>query len=121
MLTFVKSISKPSYKCKKAEAEKKRVARERAKPTPWQFNRMSEIVCYLKRTRYQRRERVYNYLREHYGVEVVERRMYKFGGVGSTVWHPRLRCFRIQAGAGHINRKGAWLNYADCIEIYEFL
>lgn len=116
MLTFVKG----SYKCKaatKTQALRKRVY---SRPSQWQYNQMQAIIKYLKANRYKRREAIYRHLQESFGVVVSEKRMYHFGGIGTFQWMPKKRCYRVQVGSGHININHAWLNYADCIEIYDY-
>lgn len=115
MITFVKS----GYKSKPVKRERSSLPRRQRKPSGWQFNQVRDIVRYIQQTRCKRRVGVYSYMRETFGVEVKERRMYKFGGVGSYQWMPLLRCYRVQVGAGHINRNRASFNYADCVEIYD--
>ena len=115
MITFVKC----GYKSKPVKRERPVVPRKLRKPSGWQFNQVRDIVRYLQQTRCKRRAEVYKYLRETFGVEVKERRMNKFGGVGTFQWMPNLRCYRVQVGAGHINRNRASINYADCVEIYD--
>lgn len=115
MITFVKS----SYRCKAAKRERASQPRKLSKPSVWQYNQLGDIVRYLRATRCKRRAAVYSFLSDKYAVEVKERRMYNFGGVGSYQWMPNLRCYRVQVGAGHINRNRASFNYADCIEIYD--
>lgn len=119
MFIFVKS----NYKCKKPiEAMRPKEIKPRQQPQPsgWQYMKLQEITRYLQGARSRRRSEVYGHLGEVWGVEVREARMYNFGGVGSFQWMPRLRCYRVQVGAGHINRNGASYNYAPCIEIYDY-
>lgn len=115
MITFVKS----GYKSKPVKRKRASLPRRLSRPSGWQFNQVRDIVHYLQETRCKRREGVYKYLRETFGVEVKERRMYNFGGVGTFQWMPNLMCYRVQVGAGHINRNRASFNYADCVEIYD--
>lgn len=119
MFTFVKS----NYKSKKpVEATRHKVIKPRQQPQPsgWQYMKLQQITRYLQGVRCRRRSEVYNHLKEQWGVEVREARMNNFGGVGSYQWMPRLRCYRVQVGAGHINRNGASYNYAPCIEIFYY-
>ena len=115
MITFVKC----GYKSKPVKSKRPVLPRKLRRPSGWQFNQVRDIIRYLQQTRCKRRADVFDYLRKTFGVEVVERRMYKFGGVGSFQWMPNLRCYRVQVGAGHINRNGACYNYAACVEIYD--
>jgi hypothetical protein len=82
--------------------------------------KLQQITRYLQSVRCRRRSDVYSHLAERWGVEVREARMHNFGGVGSYQWMPRLRCYRVQVGAGHINRNRASYNYAPCIEIFDY-
>ena len=116
MFTFVKS----SYKSNTRPRERASSPRRLARPSGWQFNQCRDIVHYLKSTRCKRRAVVYEELQRRWGVVVVEKRMQQFGGVGTFQWMPLLRCYRIQCGAGHINRNRATFNYADCVEIYDY-
>ena len=119
MFTFVKS----NYKSKKpVEAKSSKVIKPRQQPQPsgWQYMKLQQITRYLQGVRSRRRSEVYGHLKEQWGVEVREARMNNFGGVGSYQWMPRLRCYRVQVGAGHINRNGASYNYAPCIEIFDY-
>ena len=115
MITFVKC----GYKSKPVKSKRPPLHRKIRQPSGWQYNQLRDIVRYLKETRHRRRAAVYSVLKERYGVEVEEKRLQKFGGVGTYQWMPNLRCYRVQVGAGHINRNGAYYNYADCIEIYD--
>ena len=119
MFIFVKS----NYKCKKPiEAKSRGVIRPRQQPQPsgWQYMKLQQITRYLQGVRCRPRSVVYGHIHEVWGVEVREARMNNFGGVGSFQWMPRLRCYRVQVGAGHINRNGASYNYAPCVEIYDY-
>lgn len=117
MFTFVKS----SYKSKAPVQKRARAFRKLARPSGYQFNMLRDVVRYLQTTRCKRRSLVYERLKEQWGLQVKELRMQSFGGVGTSQWMPLRRCYRIQVGAGHINRNGACFNYADCVEIYDYI
>ena len=116
MFTFVKS----NFNVVKSRCTKDFKPRQRPKPSGFQSNVLREVVRYLKETRCKSRAGVYEHLQNTWGLYVRESRMQKFGGVGTYYWMPNRRCFRVQVGAGHINRKGAIYNYADCVEIYDY-
>ena len=84
------------------------------------MNVLREVVRYLQQTRCKPRLPVYNHLQEKWGLHVYELRMRKFGGVGTHVWMPTRKCYRVQVSAGHINRNRATYNYATCVEIYDY-
>lgn len=116
MFTFVKS----SYKPKKPRAQQNPRPRKLARPSGHQYNVLRDVEHYLRETRGKRREIVYAELVKRWGLHVSELRMPIFGGVGTSKWMPLRKCYRVQVGAGHINRKGAFYNYAPCVEIYDY-
>lgn len=114
MITFVKS----SYKCKKPL---KPIGPPRRLPRPsgWQHQTAEQIRRYLVANRHKPRATIYEYLRRTWCVEVQEKRFNQAGGVGSYIWMPQLRCYRIQVGASHMS-KGRGFLYAPCVEIFDY-
>ena len=55
---------------------------------------------------------------EEKGLHPRDARIYKSGGVGTYQWLPKLRCFRLQLESSHINRRGFYMPYATCVDIY---
>ena len=49
---------------------------------------------------------------------IAERRIQSHGGIGSFRWYPKLKCYRLQLAASHINRYGDFMPYALCLHIY---
>ena len=47
-----------------------------------------------------------------------DKRIRQKGGVGSYRWMPKLRCFRLQIAASHINATGYFCPYALAIDIF---
>ncbi len=47
-----------------------------------------------------------------------DKRIRKNGGVGSYRWMPKLRCFRLQIAASHINANAYFCPYALAIDIF---
>lgn len=105
-------------KAPKAKAARRYTYRKRM-PSGFIQQQLEEIRRYILDTRYKRREHVWAELRERYCVEVYDKRMRANGGVGAYLWMPRLGCYRIQVGSGHIDCRKPCYNYAPCIDIYD--
>lgn len=87
-------------------------------PEPMQEVARYEVVQFLLHNRGERRKYVYSKLKERFGLEVKEKRIYKSGGVGQWSWMKRKRCFRVQVGASKITTKRDCYPYAPVVEIY---
>ena len=82
--------------------------------SPAHFERLNEIRGLIFHYRGKKLLRKVEAL----GYKPRDARIYKSGGVGTFQWLPKFRCFRLQLESSHINRKGFYMPYATCIDIY---
>ncbi len=78
----------------------------------------NEVCKYVRINRHVSREKVFRHIKEVFGYEVIECRLYSKGGVGSCYWMKRNRCYRVQVGASKIDTKKFSYPYAMCVNIY---
>lgn len=117
MAIFVTNVkSKPQ----KVEAKPKKPARRYKwkPPTAYQELARQEVVQFLLHNRGERRSYIFEKLREKFGLEVEECRIYKSGGVGTYIWMKRNRCYRVQVAASKIDTRKFCYPYAKCVNIY---
>lgn len=114
MIIYLNKPRKP----KPAKAVRRFTYRKRV-PSGYIQKQLDDIRRYVVDTKYMRREHIWAELRKRYSVEVYDKRMRAKGGVGAYIWMPRLGCYRIQVGAGHIDSRKPCFNYAPCIEIFD--
>ena len=89
---------------------------QHVRPTQMQAVMLHDVQTLLLRYKSERRSFVYGLLKERYGVEVKTQRFTKVGGVGTAIWLPKFRTYRVQVGASMITTKRHCYMYAPCIE-----
>ena len=121
MFTFVNLTRNTCNKVTKREAlNAKRHKPTYAPPSGYQFQTLQAIRNYLLANQGKRRNNIYAHLSKVYRVEVSDKRMRTKGGVGSYMWMPRRRVYRVQVGASRIDTRKPCFRYAPCIEICDF-
>lgn len=95
--------------------KKKRNPRYMATPNHVQKNQLNVLLQVIEAFRCKPKAQLIEQIRK-LGYEVGDMRLHKSGGVGTYVWLPKFRRYRLQVGASHINSKGPYTPYGLCVQ-----
>lgn len=89
----------------------------RVRPTNDQAIKLREVQRFILHSKGERREYIYKKLFERWGLVVSVKRFTLAGGVGSFIWMPKFKSYRLQVGASKMTTaKHCWM-YAPCVTI----
>ena len=89
----------------------------RIRPSDDQSLKLRDVQRFILHTKGERREYIYKKLHERWGLVVSDKRFPFAGGVGSFIWMPKYRCYRLQVGASKMTTKRHCWMYAPCVTI----